>query len=145
MKIIDLNILIYAVNRDAPYHKKACAWWENCLFETETIGLAWIVLLGFLRITTNSRIMPNPLTHEQAIKLIDEWMLQSVVQIITPTKRHWTILQQLLLDMGAAANLTTDAHLAALAIEKGAALYSADNDFSRFPNLKWVNPLLSNK
>ncbi len=145
MKIIDLNLLIYAINKDAPNHQKASTWWEKCLSEVETIGLAWIVLLGFLRITTNSQIMPHPLDHIQAIQLIDDWVQQPPVQIISPSERHWSILQKLLLDMGTASNLTTDAHLAALAIERGAVLYSVDSDFSRFPNLKWINPLQPEK
>lgn len=141
MKIIDLNILIYAVNKDAPDHKKAKEWLENGLTETETIGFPWVVLLGFLRITTNSRILPKPLTHIQAIGFIDEWLKQESVQVVLPTDRHWDILKQIINHFGTASNLTTDAHLAALTIEKGAILYSSDNDFSRYPNLKWVNPL----
>ncbi len=70
MKIVDLNLLIYAINRDAPDHAKAREWWENCLSGTETVGLPWVVILGFLRIATNSKIMPKPLTHSQAIEYI---------------------------------------------------------------------------
>ncbi len=141
MKVIDLNILIYAVNADAPNHEKARIWWENSLSETETIGLSWSVLLGFLRITTNPRIMPIPIAYRQAIDTVDNWLKQAPVQLVTPTDRHWTILKQLLGHLGTAANITTDSHLAALAIERGATLISTDPDFARFPNLKWDNPL----
>ena len=81
MKIIDLNILIYAVNSDAPNHKKAYAWWEQILSETETIGLSWSVILGFLRITTNQRIMQQPLTHEQAIDILQKEGAEKIITI----------------------------------------------------------------
>ncbi len=141
MKIVDLNILIYAVNEDAPDHRKAKKWWENCLSETETVGLPWVVILGFLRITTNPRIMRMPLAHDQAIGLIDDWLKQDPVRIVRPTDSHWGILKHFILHLGTASNLTTDAHIAALAVERGCILYSSDNDFSRFPNLRWSNPL----
>ena len=141
MKIVDLNLLIYAVNENAPDHRSARNWWENCLSGSETIGLPWVVILGFLRITTNPKIMPTPLKHDQAVELIDSWLNQAPVRIVNPTGRHWEILQQFILHLGTASNLTTDAHIAALAVESGCTLYSTDNDFSRFPNLKWRNPI----
>ena len=85
--------------------------------------------------------MPRPLSSETAIELVDEWLSQSPAVLIVPTDRHWSILRELILPLGTAANLTSDAHLAALAIEHGARLYSTDNDFSRFPNLRWTNPI----
>lgn len=141
MKVIDLNILIYAINKDAPNHQQARKWWENCLAEIEAIGLPWIVLLGFIRITTNPRVFTNPLSPEDATALIDDWLKQPSVEIISPTERHWEILKKLILQLGTASNLTTDAHIAALAIENGGVLFSTDNDFSRFEHLKWENPL----
>lgn len=141
MKIVDLNLLIYAVNTDAPLHPSARTWWEACLSQDEPVALAWVVILGFLRITTNGRIMPKPLTAEQSIELIDDWLAQPMVRVLSPTERHWQIYKQITASLGTAGNLTTDAHLAALAIEHGATLYSADNDFARFDLLMWVNPL----
>jgi len=141
MKVIDLNILIYAINKDAPDHQQARKWWENCLTEIEAIGLPWIVLLGFLRITTNPRVFTNPLNPKDATMLIDDWLKQPSVEIISPTERHWEILKKLILQLGTASNLTTDAHIAGLAIENGGVLFSTDNDFSRFKHLKWENPL----
>ena len=81
MKIVDLNLLIYAVNRDLPYHKQAREWWENSLSETETIGLPWVVILGFLRLTTNPRVFSKPLAHQQATEIIDDWLAQPTVQV----------------------------------------------------------------
>lgn len=141
MKLIDLNLLIYAVNRDAPLHREARQWWEECLSDTEIIGLAWVVILGFLRITTSDRILPRPLTAEEAIRLMEEWLERPAVSVVSPTERHWDIFRQIIGPLGTAGNLTTDAHLAALAIENGATLCSTDIDFARFPMLRWVNPL----
>lgn len=141
MIVVDLNILIYAVNADAMSHSQARRWWERALSEGETIGLAWSVVFGFLRLTTNARIMPRPLTPEQAFSIIDDWLAQPIVQTVAPTERHWAIVKELLAPLGAAGNLTSDAHLAGLAIEHGARLFSTDNDFARFAGLRWVNPL----
>ncbi len=141
MKLIDLNLLLYAINSDAPHHERARTWWEDCLSGDEAIGIPWIVLLGFLRITTNHRIMPHPLSVDEALACIDDWLTQPPVRIPTPTENHWAVIKQFVSTIGAAGNLTSDAHLAALAIEYGAVLCSADHDFGRFKHLKWENPL----
>lgn len=141
MKIVDINLLIYAINRDAPHHKRAKAWLENALNGDEPVGLAWVVILGFLRIVTHPRIMPNPLPPETALELMDEWLAHPNVQVVLPTARHWAVFKELISPLGTAANLTSDAHLAALAVEHGAYLYSTDNDFSRFSKLRWASPM----
>lgn len=141
MKIVDLNLLLYAVNEDAPEHTAARTWWESCLAGDEPIGLPWAVVLGFLRLTTNARVMPSPITPEQATAVVDDWLAQHAVRLVGPTERHWDLLREAVATWGAAGNLTTDAHLAVLAIEHGATLCSADNDFARFERLRWVNPL----
>jgi toxin-antitoxin system PIN domain toxin len=141
MIIVDLNLLLYAVNKSALQHVSARRWWENCLSEGTSIGLAWTVVLGFLRLTTHPHVMPRPILPKQAIALLDEWLAHRSVEIVEPTVRHWEILKDLLFELGAAGNLTFDAHLAALAIERGARLCSTDNDFSRFKRLRWSNPL----
>jgi uncharacterized protein len=139
--VVDLNLLIYAINEDAVVHERARRWWERTLSGGEQVGLAWSVILGFLRLTTNSRIMPRPLAPEQAFATIDEWLAHPSVTPIEPSDRHWPILKELLEPLGTAGNLTSDAHLAALTIEQGARLCSTDNDFSRFSGLRWSNPL----
>jgi uncharacterized protein len=139
--VVDLNLLIYATNEDAPMHERARRWWESVLSQGEAVGLAWTVLLGFLRITTNPRVMPRPLSPEQATAIIDDWLGQPSVSPLEPTERHWEILKELMSPLGTAGNLTSDAHLAALAIEHGARLFSTDNDFARFAGVRWVNPL----
>jgi hypothetical protein len=141
MRVVDLNLLLYAVNRDAVHHRAARAWWEKALNGSETIGLPWIVLLGFLRLATNARVLPRPLSAEQVLAVVDGWLAQPVVRIPTPGEDHWHRLQALLAQAGTAGNLTTDAHLAALAMDHGAELCTTDADFGRFPHLRWSNPL----
>jgi hypothetical protein len=141
VKLLDLNLLIYAVNRDSAPHRAARAWLEDVLSGGETVVVPWIVILGFLRVTTNPRIMAKPLTPEQAMGVVDGWLSRPVVSLLNTGDEHWPILRELLGTCGAAGNLTTDAHLAALAIEHGAELCSADGDFARFARLRWVNPL----
>lgn len=141
MILIDVNLLIYAVNEDAPLHSKAKSWLETILSRTETVGLSWSVVLAFLRLTTRAGIFRMPLTVESALDLVDAWFSQPAVVAVEPAAQHLRILRDLLLPLGAGGNLTSDAHLAALAIEHGAELYSCDGDFARFPRLRWRNPL----
>lgn len=141
MRIADLNLLIYAVNRDSPRHHRAKAWLEEVLSGEEPVALPWVVILGFLRLSTHPRILPSPLTPEQAIQVVDSWLERPVVELVHPGPGHWGILRELLADGGTAGNLTTDAHLAALAIELGATLCSSDSDFARYRRLQWENPL----
>ncbi len=141
MRIVDLNLLIYAVNRDAPQHHAAKTWLEQRLNGPETIGIAWVVAMGFLRLTTSARVFEHPIKPERATALLDDWIAHPNVEFVVPGERHWTILRALLAESGMAGNLTTDAHLAALAIESGAELESADADFARFRGLRWSNPL----
>lgn len=141
MRLPDLNLLIYAVDEGAPNHDAALAWWNESLSGTETVGLAWSVLLGFVRLTTSPAVVRNPLTTNQAFDYIDRWVGLSVTTVLEPTARHASIMRDLLSATGSGGNLVTDAHLAALAIEHGAHLYSADLDFGRFPRLNHINPL----
>lgn len=141
MILPDLNLLIYAYNLDSPQHEPATSWWEELMNGEEPVGLPWMVILGFLRLTTNGHVMPMPMAVEQAAAIIDSWLEQPVVAIIAPLEQQWSILRSLVATTGTGGNLTTDAFLAAIAIEYGATLHSADNDFSRFPDLKWFNPL----
>ena len=141
MKLLDLNLLLYAVDNDSARHRPAKRWLEAALSDDEPVALPWVVLLGFLRIATNKRILPHPLSASQAMTVVDSWLAQPAVRVLLPGDEHWRILKSLLTETGTAGNLTTDAHLAALAIENGATLYSTDTDFHRFPRLRWTNPL----
>jgi uncharacterized protein len=138
----DVNVLVHAYNPDFPGHKAAKAWWEDALNgEHEGIGLAWAAILGFIRITTNRSILTRPLTVVQATGIVRTWLQQEPVRLVVPGEHHAEILFGLLEKSGVAANLTTDAHIAALALEYRARVASTDTDFARFPGLKWFNPL----
>lgn len=143
MKIVDLNILLYAVNSDSPRHDLARGWWESALNGEETMGLAWVVLLGFLRLCTNPRVFPRPLTPDVAAARIDTWLARDNVRIAREHDDHWDVLKRLVNGAGTAGNLTTDMHLAALAMSQDAVLVSCDTDFARFRGLRWENPLAS--
>lgn len=141
MKLVDVNLLLYAVNEDAPHHARARAWLEAQLSGTETTAFAWTVLLAFLRLSTRPLVFPRPLAPEEALAIVRSWLAQPHVAVLDPGERHIETLGRLLAGLGTAGNLTSDAHLAALAIEHGAELCSADSDFARFPGLRWLNPV----
>lgn len=141
MKVVDANLLLYAVNEDAPLHAKAKTWLEEALSGTEAVGFEWTVLLAFLRLSTRPALFPRPLRPDQALGLIDSWLAQPCAGIVQPTERHLDVLKEMLAPFGAAGNLVSDAHLAAVAREHGAEICSCDADFARFPGVRWINPL----
>ena len=141
MILLDANILIYAVNSDAPLHTVARAWLEEVLSSTTEVGLPWIVVLAFIRITTRRTVFEHPLSSERALEYMDEWMALPSVTAVGPGPNHWPILRNLLRTTGSAGNLSSDAHVAALALEHGCPVYSTDHDFARFPGVEHVNPL----
>jgi toxin-antitoxin system PIN domain toxin len=141
VKLLDVNLLIYVVDEEAREHETTLRWFEQALSGTETVAFAWFALLGFLRITTRRQSTHDPWPIESALEEIQRWLAQPVATVIHPTDRHAAVLRDLLAPLGAGGNLTSDAHLAALAIEHGATLCSHDNDFSRFAGLSWEDPL----
>ena len=141
MILLDANLLIYAVNQDAPLHRRAKTWLESVLSGQEAVGFPWIVLLAFLRLTTRPGLFRHPLSADIAFDLVASWLAQPSAAIVHPGPRHLPVLRELLRPLGTAGNLTSDAHLAALAIEHGAQLCSSDTDFARFHGLKWRNPM----
>jgi hypothetical protein len=143
VRIVDLNILLYTVNSEAAEHERAHTWWEHAVNDEEIIGLAWVVLLGFLRLSTNPRVFPRPLSPGTAAAKLDAWLSRDNVRVVRERDEHWDTLKPLLSATGTAGNLTTDAHLAALAIRHDAVLVSSDMDFARFEGLRWENPLRS--
>ena len=145
MIVPDVNLLVYAINEDTSHHERARAWLEHYLSGSETVGLPWLVLVAFLRLTTHPRIFAAPLETETALDIVTGWLAQPCIRPIEPGDRHWLVLSQLLRQSGTAGNLTNDAHLAAIAIEHHACLHSADNDFRRFPDLNFHNPLAQNQ
>jgi uncharacterized protein len=141
VKLPDVNLFLYAYDSRSPRHAPARDWLEQTLSGAETVGLSWIVLLAFIRLSTRSAVVERPLGVDAAIELVESWLDQPCVTVIHATERHAAVLRELLHPLGTAGNLTTDAHLAALAIEHGALLCSCDADFSRFQGLRWTDPL----
>lgn len=144
MIVVDTNLLLYAVNRDFPEHERACDWLERTLIGNLPVRLPWIVILAFIRISTSQRVFQRPLQIEAASRYVGQWLALPRVDTLCPAEGHWQLLNRLLEQTGAGGNLTTDAHLATMAIQYGATLCSADNDFKRFPGLIHLNPLLDN-
>jgi len=138
--ILDANLLLYAYNADAPQQSVAARWLAELLESDEAIALPWVTVWAFIRIATNSRIWPNPLSAKQAFAIIEEWIAQPGVVVLQPGPRHTEILKRLM-EHSVTGPLVTDAVLAALALENGAFLASTDQDFRRFPDLRWTNPL----
>jgi toxin-antitoxin system PIN domain toxin len=144
--LIDTNLLVYAWDADSAHHEVARKWLDEQLTYTVRVGLPWHSLIGFLRVVTNPRIFSRPETVRRAWEQAEEWLGCENVWIPEPAASHASILRRMLEHLGGGgANLIPDAHLAALAIEHGLALCSADGDFGRFPGLKWVNPLAPQK
>lgn len=141
MTIIDANVLLYAYNADAPQHTAAAGWLENLSRGGETIGLPWATAWAFVRICTNERIWNRPLAPREAFSILGQWWDEPDVIALQPGPRHGELLEQLIAEHNATGPLVTDAVLAALAIENGATLASTDQDFSRFRQLRWTNPL----
>jgi toxin-antitoxin system PIN domain toxin len=139
--LIDANLLLYATNVSSPQHATVRPWLDERLNGTARVGIPWPSLLAFLRIGTNRRIFDRPLTMDEAWRQVSEWLASEPVWIPSPTDRHAEVLARLLSSAGVTADLVPDAHLAALAIEHGLELCSADRDFARFPGLRWSNPM----
>ena len=141
MILVDANILLYAEDRTSGCHERARQWWDEQLSGPDPVCLCWAVLSAYVRIGTNPRVFERPLTLDEATDRVSSWLEQPCVRVIHATERHWDLLRSLLAESQARGNLVSDAHLAALAIEHGCVLCSTDLDFSRFPCLKWRNPL----
>ena len=136
MVVVDANVLIYAVDQTSAHHDRSRSWLDATLAGTEAVGLAWIALLAFIRIGTNASIFPTPMTTDEATAQVETWLAAPAAVIAQPTPRHASLLRGLLRATGTAGNLTTDAHLAVLALELGADVVSYDRDFARFPGVR---------
>ncbi len=141
MKLLDVNLLLYAVDETSPFYDRARPWFERTLSGSETVALPWHTLTAFVRLTTHATVMTEPLSSDQALDYVEQWLIQPCATVVHPTFRHAAVMRDLLRAVGTGGNRVADAHLAALAIEHGATLCSRDSDFSRFPGLRWVDPL----
>ncbi|HEX9905666.1 MAG TPA: type II toxin-antitoxin system VapC family toxin [Propylenella sp.] len=141
MILVDANILIYAHIRTTSRHEAARTWLDARLNGGARVGLPWESLLAFLRVVTNPRVYPRPTPVSDAVDQVMAWLACETAWIPQPTERHADVLVRLLSLPGIRGKLIPDAHLAALAIENGLTLCSADGDFARFAALRWENPL----
>lgn len=144
MKLIDLNVLLYAIDASSTLHSQAKPWLERVLSSTETVGIPTAVAIGFVRLTTSRRIMANPLDVTTSVDVVRTWYRRPNVTAPQPTSRHFDLIAELLAPIGTGGNLVSDAHLAALSVEHGAELCSFDRDFGRFGGVRWIEPNIEN-
>jgi toxin-antitoxin system PIN domain toxin len=140
MNVVDANVLLYAVNSSAHRHEEARSWLDRSLSGRATVGFSWIALLAFIRLSTKVGLFPSPLPVEGALARVRAWLDQPPSVVLEPTARHLHLLSGLLVDSGTGGNLTSDAHLAALALEHHGTVVTYDSDFGRFPGVRWRQP-----
>ena len=140
MKLVDANVLLYAVNSDAVHHATARSWIDDALSGSDTVAFAWVALLAFVRLSTKVGLFPSPLTVAESMDRVDAWLAAPPAVVVEPTVGHGRVLRDLLARLGAGGNLVNDAHLAALAVEHRCTIVSFDNDFARFAGVDWVLP-----
>ena len=145
MIVPDINLLLYAYDANSPFHGKAAAWWQGCLSGEEPILLPEVVALGCVRVSTNARAFHHPLTAVEAASHVRSWLGQAVVTIPEVAPDHIERVLGLLVALGTAGNLVTDAQIAAVAIEHDAVVHTADADFIRFKGLRWLNPIADDR
>lgn len=141
MIVVDANLLIYSYDVRSPHHKKSLAWIEKVFSGTELVGLPWQTVSAFVRIVTNRKLLGLALTLEHAVKTVDEWLEQPRVRLLLPGEDYWAVIRRVMIEGQASGPLVSAAEIAALTIEYGGVLYTADRDFARFPGLRWRNPL----
>ncbi|WP_168207556.1 TA system VapC family ribonuclease toxin [Microlunatus elymi] len=142
MIIPDANLLLYAYDLESPFHESSKQWWENTLSGTDRVGLTHPVIFAFLRIATSSRVYRDPMSVADAASSIRSWTSRNVTEILRPGPEHHETVVELLIGAGSSgANLVTDAQIAALALEHGGVVHTADTDFGRFPKLRTAYPL----
>lgn len=140
MRIVDANVLLYAVNRSAEHHEASRRWLDGALSGADIVGLAWLPLLAFTRLTTRPELFPSPLTPQDAMAQVRDWCSAPSAVVVNPTARHADVLSELVVRVGSGGNLVNDAHLAALAIEHRARIVTYDGDFGRFDGVRWETP-----
>lgn len=140
MKVVDVNVLLYAVNADTDHHRSSRRWLDHALSGADTVGFCWLVVTGFVRIATKEGLFPAPLTATEAIAQVRSWLDAPGARVLEPTGQHLAVLERLLAAVGSGGNLVSDAHLAAIAVEHRGTVVSYDADFGRFPDANWQRP-----
>lgn len=141
MILPDINLLIYAHHETSTLHVAARDWWQELMRGPTPVAVPWAVIFGFVRLVTHSAVFASPLAPHEALDRVDSWFEPEHVRVLEPGPQHLRIARELFGATGVGGALTTDTHLAALAIEHAAELHSNDRDFGRFPGLRWRDPL----
>jgi uncharacterized protein len=139
--VVDANLLIYSYDVKSEDHKKSAAWLEEILSGTDAVGLPWPCICAFVRVVTNRRLAGMGVAVKDALGAVEEWLQSPNTQILVPGDQHWAMFRQMVFEGQASGALVSDAEIAALTIEYGGVLHTADRDFARFPGLRWVNPI----
>jgi toxin-antitoxin system PIN domain toxin len=139
--VLDANILLYAYDADSDKHTTARAWVEQVFSDASPVGLPWQTVAAFMRVVTNPRLTGKRFTVAEVVELVEQWVNQPNVRLLGPGDNHWSFFRQMMVDGQVRGPLVTDAQLAALTIEYGGMLHTTDRDFSRFPGLRWKNPI----
>lgn len=140
MRVVDANVLLYALNPAVTHHKASLTWLDRALDGDDNVGFTWSALLAFVRISTNPRILPRPLAPKDAMAQVHDWLAAPSAHVLNPGARHPEILDRLLMARGAVGNLVIDAHLAALVIEHRATMVTYDRDFDLFEGVRADRP-----
>lgn len=140
VRVVDANVLLYAVNADSQHHDASRRWLDHALSGRDTVGFTWLALLAFVRISTKTGLFPNPLSPEDAVEQVRAWLAAPGARLVSPSPAHLSTLAHTLQSVGTGGNLVSDAHLAAIALEQRGTVVSYDADFSRFPGLAWQRP-----
>ena len=141
MIIVDANLLLYAYSAASPHHEKARAWLEAVFSGDEPVGIPWQTVAAFVRIATDARIPGFRRSVDEALLIVEEWLKEPIVRLLLPGEQQWLLFRKMVIEGQASGPLVSDAELAALTIEYGGVLHTADRDFARFPGLRWTNPL----
>jgi toxin-antitoxin system PIN domain toxin len=143
MIVPDANLLLYAYDSSNRFHTAAASWWQSCLSGAEPVGLCAVVLFAFLRIGTSRKAFRDPMSIEEAAGHIRSWLDRPVSDFLITQEADLIQALQWLEAAGSGGNLTTDAHIAAIAHRHRATVHTVDTDFDRFPDVRWYNPILS--
>ena len=141
MIVLDANLLIYSYNTGSSHHAGARAWLESTLSSVEAVGLPWQAVSAFLRVMTNPKLPAERFDLAHAARIVDLWLAHPNVQVLTPGVGYWPLFRRMVIEGRAAGPRVSDAEIAALTMEYGGVLHTADRDFARFPGLRWRNPL----
>lgn len=140
--LLDANVLLYSVDQQSVHHDRCAAWVETAFNGPRRIALPWQTIGAFVRIATHPRLFARPLAPADAWSLVEQWMAAPVSWVPPTSERTVSIFGELTTRMQLQGNLVTDGQLVALALEHGLAVVSVDSDFARFPEVRWLNPLV---